>query len=477
MDRIEEPAFITKIRNSRVFSFIRNHRTKLVYLIFLITAMVVGFFYAFKLPFGQIPDELTHYQLMEEEFGTNGYVDEMISSIYLPGSFHTLPRNSDVKVDKTLMENVSTVRFSPDLRLSFHPRLTILRHLPAGIGFYSGVILGLPVLTCTYLAEVLSVIFFAGIGYLTLRTTPVKKEIFAFCLLIPETLQQCASISYDAVVIPCSLLLFAYILKLYNRKEKTKWRNVWIVALLSFVLLVVKPPYALLGLTILIIPVEQFHLKIGKKLEIASLIRKFRYMAVLCVLMLAGIGLYLFRDQPIIKTVIADLLYFPDFLRLLKNTFQALGLYHITQMVGVFGWLDSQVSNMFLIVFFMMMMYLNSCRTEKPDRELTIIHRGWLILIAVGTVIAIEIGLQEWTYEYLGLDCTASIETFCEYILRTPQILGVQGRYWIPCLPVFLVAVSGKNPRKYKKSFHFTQIVYYLYSFFYVMHVLNNRYW
>ena len=469
--------WIGKFRNWPPFVFLRKHRSGLLYLLFAAVALVECLFYSYKVPYAQVPDEITHYQLMEEEFGTTGYVDNMISGVYYPGSYYLLPGNPAAKVDREAAAGVADSRFSKDLQLSLHPKLTALRHLPAGIGFYLGAWLDLPMVTCAAMAELFSILFFVGMGYLTLRTAPVKKEIFAFCMLIPETLQQCASINYDAVVIPCSLFLFAYILKLYNMENPVRWRNLAVVALVTFVLVVVKLPYSLIVLTIFIIPAKHYRLMIGKRFELAGWIRRFWVVPLVLGLAAVGGGIYLMRDNSIVKTAIADFLYFREFLALLKNTLKTLGFYRVTQMVGMFGWLDSQVSGLFLVIFFMMMIYLNACRAETLNRELTVPRRGWLLLVAVVIVVAIEIALQEWTYQYLSWDRTVGIEQFCEYILFTSQVLGVQGRYWIPALPIFLVAVSGANPREHRKGYWIVQICFYAFSFYYVMSILNERYW
>ena len=458
-------------------SFAGIHRTKILYALFAFLLLVEGLFYAFMLPFGQVPDEIDHYYMMEQEFGANGYVDNLSSVIYSGAHFLSLPFHSDVKVDQAAAAGIAGVRFNPDLKLTFHPRITLLRHLPGAIGFYLGVLLNLPMLTCTYLAEIFSVLFFAGMGYLILRTAPVKKEIFAFCLLIPVVLQQCSSVNYDAVMIPCSFLLFAYILKLYKMSSPIQWRHIFVVALLSLVLLVTKPPYVLIALTLLMIPSDRFSLKLGKRFELAGWIRRRWYIVVL--LALAGVVGFLFltRNSSLTKTVLSDLLHPFKFLVLLKNTLSTFAYIHTVQMVGVFGWLDSSVSEIYVLIFFMLLVYLNAGNNEAPSLELNPVRRGWILLLSAGIVLGILIALQDYSYGYFGWDKTAGISAFGNYISAYPSIVGIQGRYYIPCLPMVSVALSGATVRKSKKLFYTSQIIFYTLTFLYVMKLLTERYW
>lgn len=464
--------------DSKACVFLNRRKKTILYAIFAVALLVHGITYAFLIPMGQVPDEITHYEMIEQEFGTEGYVRELINGVWFPGGFSAIPWHETTKMNIDAAKSVASTHFSKPLSLSdFHFSITALRHLPAGLGFYLGIALGLPMLTCTYVAEIFSILFYVGIGYLVLKTAPVKKVIFAFCLLIPECVQQCSSVSYDAVVIPISLLLFAYILNLYNRNQPIRWKQVCCVILLTFVLLVVKAPYALIALTMLIIPAERFELKIGQKVDIACIIHKYRVLILLALAVLSAVAIYALRDTSMIKTVIADILSFPDFLKLLRRTYGELGFYHITQSIGMFGWLDSEVSNCFILLFVGMMVWLNATRTEIPERELKPGNRIWIVFVAIAVVMACEIAIQEYSFKYLEMDMNGSISHYRGYINELYTVLGFQGRYLIPVLPIALVGLSGKINRKGTAGYYAIQIGYYVYAFVMVVQIFRYRYW
>ena len=146
-------------------------------------------------------------------------------------------------------------------------------------------------------------------------------------------------------------------------------------------------------------------------------------------------------------------------------------------MVGMFGWIDSVVTNQFLLLFFGMMVYLNVTIAEKVEKKLNFPRRLILFLIAVAIVLLIETALQTWTYKYLNWDIMAGIDAFRSYNTDLTEILGVQGRYWIPCLPLILVALSGTIERKNVKVYYGIQIVYYIIALINVITLLYSRYW
>lgn len=463
-----------KLEGNKIF----QNKEQLLYLFFVLFILVQGIVFSFIVPFGQVPDEMAHYEMIEGEFGTSGIYKEMVEKVWHGSGYSALPGNADTQVGEVVGNGTANVKFDTKIYiLSFRPHLNIIRHLPAGIGFYLGVLLGLPIITCTHMAEIFATLFFAFMGYMTLRVAPIKKEIFAFCLLIPECVQQCTSVNYDSVLIPCSIFLFAYILSLYYREDSVKWKNIVIIGILSLIILITKPPYVLIALSIFMIPVPKFDLKIGKKFEAASFVKKFWYIFAVLGIIAMVLGVYVGRRNPDIKTMVTDVMCFPDFVSLLYRTWSSWGYYHLQQMVGMFGWIDTVVTSQFILIFFMMMTYLNVGVTEKVEKKLGVPRRILMLVIAFGIILLIEMALQSWTYGYMEWDRMAGLDYYKECIPALEYILGVQGRYWIPCLPLILVGLSGTTERKDNKVYFAVQFVYYILAFINVLTLLYTRFW
>jgi len=89
------------------------------------------------------------------------------------------------------------------------------------------------------------------------------------------------------------------------------------------------------------------------------------------------------------------------------------------------------------------------------------------------------ISLFEWTLNYNGINTSDFVlSDFSYYIKNTYDILGVQGRYFIPLLPLLIIPINLKIETKNKKEILIiTQIIYYLILFIYMLIIIINRYW
>lgn len=452
---------------------------KLTYsLVFLIIVVFEGLVYSQIIPFGQVPDEITHYRFMFEETGTVSFFEELRTVVWEDGQFYSIAGHSDVKVEDDQYDEVKTAYFNSKLSLSsLKINIKVLRHLPAILGFFLGVILHLPIIGCTFMAELFSLIFFAIMGYIILKIVPVKKDIFMFCMLLPMSLQQGISVNYDAVLNPCCIFLFAYILKLYYQEEKVRWRDLFLILGVLIPIVVTKAPYTLIIFSIFIIPLSKYDLKI-KNIDCIKILKKFwPVFVILCILGVVAF-VYIGRRNTYVKTVIADVIQFKDTIDLFKRTFKMWGFYYIQQLIGMFGWLDATVSTIFIIFTLTIMTYLNCTTTEDfGEVKLSFVKRIILFIVGVALVLFIYIALQAWTYDYLDYDIYAGVDKYKEFISQIDFILGVQGRYFIPCLPIILVSVSGEAIRKNKVSYYVIQAMYYIVSFICIFGLLKARYW
>ena len=470
---------LSKIKATKPYTALVGNRDRIISIMFVLFASVISVIFSFMLPFGQDPDEMAHYHMIEEEFGTNGYIDELDAKIWQGGGYAALPFNLAGRVDQNTASAAATEHFDKRLSITdFHISPLVVRHLPMGLGFYLGVALNLPIIVCTHMAELFATAFFIVIGCLAIRITPIKKDIFALSMLIPVTVQQCSSVNYDAVLIPCCFLLFAYILHLYYREAKVGWKDIVIVGILSLVIAITKLPYATIALALLIIPVSHFDLKIGKRFEVASIIRRFWYIVVILIILAGGAAIYLGRHDPLIKTMVSDILEFPEFLKFLQRTYEQRFYVHLQQMVGMFGWADSYVTNQYVVLFYCMMVYLNTCITENVGKGLNLPRRLWMILLVAGSIFLVEVAMQSWNYSALyGWDTNVSLDQYRQYIAASDVNMGVQGRYFTPCLPMFLVALSGTTKRKKTAIYYIVQIAFYVITAYVIINTMNLRYW
>src|SRR5574344_1882031 len=171
------------------------------YLLFFITYLFVGLIFAFLMPTYQVPDEQSHISMIYEELNQN------INSHEIYKDFDDTIRityNKDQKVNKSEYFRFEK-KLNNNLKLKI-PSIRIIRHLPQAIGIIIGHFFKLPMFIALFLAELLALLFYTLICTLSLKIIPFKKHIMAFIMLLPVSIQQAGSLSYDAVLIPICFL-------------------------------------------------------------------------------------------------------------------------------------------------------------------------------------------------------------------------------------------------------------------------------
>ena len=445
------------------------------HILFLVIALIEGIVYSFLLPYSLIPDEWHHYVFMEEAFGPSGYFEEMETELGESGKHVIISEEDNASEYKAEVKD-STVKFKKKLHISdFRPKIGIVKYLPSGTGFYLGVALGLPMMTCTHMAEIFAAIVFAILGMLTIKIAPVKKDEFMFCLLIPMTLQQCSSVNYDSVLIPLSFLLIAYIMKLYYQ-DKVGWKDILIFFVLAAIVAIIKLPYILIAGAILIISHDKYDLKI-KDFDIAGFVYKFRWLLMVLMAGLVVLAFYVGRNNEFIKIIVSNILEPVVFIKVFARTFLAWFSLSLIGLIGCFGQMDVDVSLFYIILTVAILTYMNTDIRENVKGYLNTGRRIWLLILAGAVIILVYMAMEAWTYKLNFFNPTGDISAYRDYFKNIDIIEGVQGRYYIPVLPLIFLALSGTERTKNKVVYYLVQYGFYAYSFLYVGLLLYKFYW
>ena len=435
---------------------------------------------SFSVPISQTPDEYTHFNGMMNAFGTTDYIGETNGTLYEEAGLKGF--NSGVfALNKDAYYKAGMKHYEHRLSINdFNLTINVVKFWPGAIGFYLGVILRLPKLVCLQMAELTSALFFIILGAITLKMAPYKKEVFLFTLLMPMTMQQCSSINPDVIVIPCSLLITAWILNMNHRDGDVTWKDVIVLGFLAFEVLIAKQIYALLVAVILIVPLSKYKLPIGKRFDLAEFIRKHKIICiVLCILLLGGF-LYISRNAYYYKVLYACILEPGRTFLLMRVTLSNLKEFYEQSFVGCFGWLDLFVSNTYIIMFFVMMVFVNLF-LEKDELEkfeqLKKWKRALMFVVAIAISVLVFVSMATWSFKLDGLEPNVDVATIRGYLFQITSLLGVQGRYFIPVLPMLLIPLGSGNEIKNKKTYYGAQGLFYLFTMIYVSKLVITRYW
>ncbi len=463
--------------NGEVYQFGRNHKLRIEYF-FVIFGLIMGLFLSIAIPVGQTPDEGAHMMQIAGETQIGGLYEEY--SDYLDvieaGKMMT---HQEIAQDKSLYKDSIKVRFDwSRLSFHFHPSISILRHLPASIGIAISVLLRLPIMLGLQLAELFSLLFFLLCGYKALRLMPVKKELLCFIMLLPMTLQQCASINYDSVLIPMSFLLTAYLFHCKYVAERVSWKQMIAIAGMSFVILIIKAPYVLIAGLVILIPASKITLPVGGKVDLFQILRKFWYLFAVAFVALFVAGCYVCRNVLYFQIIQSAFLRFPRYCTVIWNTtVDKLKIYEIS-FAGDFGWLDTVVENSFIVFVLIMLFVLSQTRTPYTKKRSTFCVGNRIIfgLLFVGLYILLHTIMLSWSYQLVNLPMDVDLSTLADYLYQITVIEGIQGRYFIPFVLFMVLPFDGILPTK-PENMTMIQLMYYVSSIACVTSTVYTRYW
>lgn len=107
--------------------------------------------------------------------------------------------------------------------------------LPA-VSITIGRILGIGFLPMVYLARTVNLLFMAWMIYQALKKLPFGKSLLCAITLLPITLQQIASCSYDALIIGVSFLYVSYCVFAIYSREKLEKKDILVILLTAVML-------------------------------------------------------------------------------------------------------------------------------------------------------------------------------------------------------------------------------------------------
>lgn len=324
-----------------------------------------------------------------------------------------------------------------ELAVSVHlPVVTTpLAYLAPSLGISLARLLGLNNLWLLYLGRLCNLLLFVGGIYGAMRRLPFGKEVLFGVAVLPMSLHLAASFSYDVMILAGISLFTAECLYLAYKADRVKPGDVLFLAVVMAVAGPCKMVYAVFMGLCLLIPVRKFG-GWGKW-----------FLSACCVLGAWALAMGIVNGQTV-ASYVSETENFVDWageegysltlllhqplrtIRMFYNTvlWQA-EVYHLTMIGSYLGNLD-----LVLDVPYLLVMLLTACLVGLALRK-------------PGETLILTGGKRLWIW-FLCLAC-AGATLFSMLLALTPLssqvISGVQGRYFLPFLPVFLMSV--KNDR------------------------------
>lgn len=419
-----------------MFSFYLNKKyTDKVLKQFIIMIGLFGLINLLVTPLFGNPDEVAHY-LRAYEVSTGHFFSEIRDNIGgrdLPESIISVL--STINADELHYSNIlnlSSIKIDVTKKVFCNFTTAALyspvAYMPQGLGMFLTRIFSKSVVFIGYGGRIVNFICSFLCYAFALKALPQLKRYLILIILFPMNLQLMSSLSPDALTNAVSILLIALCIKYsYFDKEKLLLKEKIIITLLCIILSLSKIVYLPICLITLIIPKIKFNSK--KEMVLYTSANAF-----LCVFF--NLAWSMFSKRFLIgilenvnpKAQLISVLKNPlKFLFICLNTIFENFQWWINTMVGSsLNWLNNNMPSLFISVFILLIFYIlivdNNIKGifNKKDNILVKL----IIVFCVGLIHA-SLYIQ-WT------EVGAII------------IRGIQGRYFIPIMPLIPVLLGNK---------------------------------
>ena len=427
--------------------------------LFLLTVPIICFMFMISMPTFKNHDELYHwiraYEVSTGVFATK--IEDGVEGTELPAAITAI-----IKSDWTTT-TYPDVKYALGIELDENDTYRIdsaaaavyafIQYIPQAIGIAIARIFTSKPLIMTYAGRIFNILFSMFILYKAIKLMPFGKKIFLTLSYIPIAIEGFSSLSPDAMTISMSFLYIAYILNLaFNENKKVGKKEKITLTILSIIVALCKIVYIPLVLLLFIIPKEKFcndteNKKLPKSKKIFDKQNKTKFINIVII---AGIAIVInllwlsftsryltnFREGDSKYQVILLFQNPINYIGKLIYTVNLNGTSYLTGMLGEsLGWGELVRLN-FIVPSVMFILILIEVITDETLRNKFSLSQK---LVLLGTLLIIV--LLIFTSLYVQWTTIGS-----------ESILGVQGRYFIPILPLLILLLGDiiKTKSSYK---------------------------
>lgn len=420
---------------------------KRLHRIYFPIALVMGIVFMMMLPAFQAPDEVVHagtaYRLSNSIMGVENvddlnYLKMREADAAYPKLTRDVTREQREKVWDHLFEKTEHTKL---VKVNF-PSLNTLpvQYFVPALGISLGRMIGASGATVFFLGRLFNLLFFVCLITLAIKITPVGKNVMFMVALLPITIQQGMSFSYDVFLIVCA---FLYIAEVFHWSESSLSLKTWpewghaLLLVCSFVCLMVIKQHAYTPMALLLLMILVSHGKVDPQ----KLLKLVVGLVILGVFLLCCIFVWChfhpleeptnilsYNGKP--SYTIQYILNHPgDSISVFGNTLiDKTAFYYMSGIGSQLGWLDVPTNLITTVVFLPLLLAAPNMDSDEKKKICTGKQKALYLLISLGcfgfTVAGMWTG---WTP------------------LENIAVEGVQGRYFLPFLPLLLMAFTTRK--------------------------------
>ncbi|QNM06875.1 DUF2142 domain-containing protein [Qiania dongpingensis] len=407
--------------------------------LFLVCCLTVGIVYMFILPPLTAPDEIAHYataykwsnvMMFKEAADEEGHVYMRAEDARAPFDHRNTKENYLTLADSFFKpcQSAETVVFDYKL-VNTGP----VPYIPQAVGITLGRLMNLGWAMTMFLGRLMNLLAFTGCVYWAIKRIPFGKMVLFSVAMLPMTMELISSMSYDTLALAMAILFTAVCLQYSQTADKIGKKEVAVLAVLLGLLAPCKTVYILLAGLCLLIPRKKFGSKrfywisAGAVMGAAVLSLLLNNMTAIAGYIGTGENYISWAGEPgyTLGMLVKDPV---RFLFLLFNTVREYAGFYLTHMIGYeLGWRNICIGELAVLAF-LFLLFLSCLKTEDEIEGMKSGQKAWCIVICLS--IAFLIGMS------MLFGWTPASWSFIE---------GIQGRYFLPILPLFLLTLRNNK--------------------------------
>lgn len=408
-----------------------------IHKVFVIVTLFIGCSYMFVMTPISIPDEDYHYK---SSYAVSNYIlfednktdipqiyyqlEEQVQYIDQSGAYQIF--DDGIIVNNSDLEKLAKIEGHYSLE---YP----VQHIPQALGISIARLLHLSFSGLFYMGRFTNLAFYILCGYLSIRRIPEFKSAMFVIALMPMSIHQAASYSSDAFINGLSFLLIAIIADIIISEKKVERTDVIKIVAITVLLAPAKVVYLLLAFMVVLIS-KEYYGGLVKKTGICLLIVGSGFLVVLAFKLNALDSLssqHTSTDTWCGEQIysLTDLLANPKMaIEVYLKTFNDMGIVFFETMLGSsLSWLTIGIPRWIIAIIevvFVLVALANPNESFVFSLKNKVIMFGIAILLILAVCMSMFIG---WTP------------------ISSDVILGVQGRYFIPIVPLFVFLIRNNT--------------------------------
>jgi uncharacterized membrane protein len=406
--------------------------------IFVVFVLILGIAYMIVLPAESAPDEVRHiisaYNVSNALLGGPEAEEALVyfRAEDLNGLYGSYPNNQAYISMYTNFFHPSQNTEYVLSRRDFIIQTPFWTYLPQALGICLGRIFNCNGIITIQLGRLFSLLFFMGVTYYSIKIIPFGKMILFAVSLLPMTLELAASYSYDGMVIALAFLFIALMCRLIFTKESLSIKDIVFPTIVFSLLAPHKYVYIWLAMLSLLLPREKYKATREKWISVGILLGT---MTIVLLALKGGQPLYTPGYATIQYRTLSYCLHnVKEIIDIFCNTVMQRSSYYLSTMVGMLlGWLDMYMPQEVLVLS-ILNLFMATIQTDS-DNTVTVKTRHHLVFFMC------VLGVFLLTLTAMLLTWTPSWSMVIE---------GVQGRYFLPVLPLLLFCVQKMDIRSAK---------------------------